>query len=64
MPRRDGRSSLSDMGAELFYRATEDGVEEVCGDGWIKLAVENDWLLIDSPEDAREFWEEEKCGLK
>lgn len=64
MPRRDGRLSLSDMGAELFYRMTEDGVEEVYGDGWIELAVENDWMLFDSPEDARGFWEEEKCGLR
>lgn len=64
MPKKDGRSSLSDMGEELFYRMTDDGVEEVYGDGWIELAVKNDWMLFESPEDAREFWEEEKCGLK
>ena len=50
---------------QLFYRITDDGdVEEVGGDGWIELAVESDWMLFDSPEDAERFWEEEKCGLR
>lgn len=46
---------------QLFYRITDDGdAEEVGGDGWIALAVENDWMLFDSPEDAERFWKEEK----
>ena len=40
----------------MFYRVTDENeIEEVCGDGWIEEAVNNDWLLFDSIEDAEKW---------
>lgn len=40
----------------MFYRVTDENkIEEVYGDGWIEEAVNNDWLLFDSIEDAEKW---------